>query len=102
MDFNSHLQNLSDNVQQLPFGLTPEDIAHLSNYPSLGKLFDGEAANLTALKNRLRATFQDLERVVLRGTKEDSERAKLSAATVKTTLEFIETLENLRTSYKNS
>lgn len=101
MNFNSHLQQLSDNVQQLENGLTPEDMAHLSNYPSLGKLFDGGPNDLKNLKNKLTATFQDFERVILRGSKEDAERAKLSAASVKTTLELIEMLEQARVSQNN-
>lgn len=102
MNFDSHLQQLSDKTQELPFGLTPEDIAHLSNYPSIGQLFNGDASALKVMKNKLSTTFQNLERVVLRGSKEDAERAKSSAVAVKTTLEFLEMLEKLRDGKTNA
>jgi uncharacterized iron-regulated protein len=96
MNFNSHLNNALGQSGQNST-LTPEDIRSLSHYPSLDKLFqDKDLAALNELKRKLLTTFQNLERVVLRGSENDSKQAKISASAVKTALDFLAMLEQSR------
>ena len=75
-------------------GLTPEDIAALSNYPSLGKVLDNSnQQEFAKMKERLNQTFQNLERVILRGTREDSAKASKAAAAIKIASNFLEMLK---------
>lgn len=71
-------------------GLTPEDITALSNYPSLGKVLDKNSTEFVKMKEKLTSTFQQYERVILRGTSEDSTKAKQAAAAIRVALDFLE------------
>lgn len=52
------------------------DLSALFNYPSLGRLFDRpDSPALQEMRERLKRTNQDLERVIRQGTREDAERA---------------------------
>lgn len=103
MNFDSHLHNLSESGERLPTGLTSKDIAALTHYPSLDKLFhDHELSDFKTMKNRLQITFQNLERVVLRGSGDDSKRAQVAAVAVRNALEFLEMLEQIRNTRTNT
>ncbi len=98
MNFDSTLQNATGDSARLPEGLTAEDVAALANYPSLAKLYD--AADLTELnqmQNKMRHTFQALERVVLRGSSEDAKQAKSAASAFKIATDFLETIKSMKT-----
>ncbi len=96
MNFNSHLNQMSEQSGQQST-LTPEDIAALTHYPSLDKLFqDKDLSALKNMQNSLQTTFQNLERVILRGSEDDSRRAKAGAAAVKNALDFLKVLEKAR------
>lgn len=98
MNFDSTLQSTINDSSNLPEGLSAADIAALSNYPSLAKLFDAsDLTELNQMQNRLRGTFQALERVVLRGSNEDAKQAKSAAAAFKITLDFIEVIKQMKT-----
>lgn len=76
-----------------------ETIKSLLNYPSLERVFDPHNAdNLSALKQKMRATIDDLERVVRRGSKTDAERAAIAVEAIQTTLHFLEEIESARQS----
>ena len=96
MDFNSHLKQAFEQSES-EMNLTPEDIAALTHYPSLDKLFqDQDLSALRALQSKLQTTFQNLERVILRGSAEDSKRAQTAAGAVKNALDFLTVLEKAR------
>ncbi len=98
MNFNSQLNQVLAQSGEQP-SLTPEDIAALTHYPSLDKLFqDKDLSALRNTQNNLQVTFQNLERVILRGSEEDSKRAKTAAAAVKNALDFLKVLEKARNS----
>lgn len=72
-------------------GLTPDDIAALSNYPSLGKVLDNNnPQEFAKIKEKLNQTFQNFERVVLRGSREDSAKANRAAAAIKVANDFLD------------
>lgn len=94
MNFDSHLQNSDGDDKRLPNGLTAADIAALSHYPSLDKLFhDPDLSTLLAMKNKLHETFQNIERVVLRGSASEAKRAQTAAISVKSALDFLAAIE---------
>lgn len=76
------------------------DLSSLFNYPSLGKLFEGQNADasLADMRTRLARTNQDLERVIRQGSKEDAERAAKVTRAFAITLAFLSELEELRNS----
>lgn len=74
-----------------------DTIKSLLNYPSLEKVFDSDnPGNLPAMKRKMQATVDDLERVIRRGTKEDAEKAARAAEAYRTVLNFLAELENAR------
>ena len=80
--------------------ISPEELAiieSLLKYPSLEKVFDRTDA-LPALKRRMTATLEDLERVVRRGAKEDAAKAAKVVAAYQTALKFLDELEAIRQS----
>lgn len=96
MNFNSHLNEENQQDLQNP-ALTTEDIAALAHYPSLDKLFqDKDLSALSAMKTKLSQTFQNLERVIMRGSESDAKQAKFASLSVKNALEFLNTLEKTR------
>jgi hypothetical protein len=81
----------------LPIGLTAEDVAALTNFPSIGRLFEKpELSDLNEMKARLNETFQNLERVVRRGSTDDARRAQTAIAAVTTALDFLQMLEQIQ------
>lgn len=74
------------------------DLASLFNYPSLGKLFEGQTADaaLADMRKRLSRTNQDLERVIRQGSKEDAERATKVTRAFAIAFAFLSELEELR------
>ncbi|MEP6923854.1 MAG: hypothetical protein ABI954_05285 [Pyrinomonadaceae bacterium] len=103
MNFDSHLHNSARSSGSLLNGLTSEDIAALTHYPSLDKLFhDHDFSALNTMKSRLQTTFQNLERVILRGSGDDSKRAQVAAAAVRNALDFLEMLEQIRNTQTKS
>ena len=96
MNFNSHLNQLQKESGQQS-NLTPEDIAALTHYPSLDKLFqDKDLLALENMQNRFQTTFRNLERVILRGSEDDSKRAKAASTAVKNALDFLNVLKKAR------
>lgn len=97
MNFDSHLHQSNDSESRLPNGLTSADVAALTHYPSLDQLFhERDSSALNAMKNRLETTFQNFERVILHGSKGDSERAQAASVAVRNALDFLQMLEQLR------
>lgn len=73
------------------------DLSSLLNYPSIGRLFDGPDPNaLENMRSRLSATARELERIVRQGTKEDAEKAGRVIKAINVTLDFLNTLEQMR------
>ena len=73
---------------------TAEDLAALYNYPSIGQLFStADLHLLDEFRAKITRLYEDLERIVRRGSKEDAEKAARVADAVKITLEFLQTLE---------
>lgn len=103
MNFNSKLENTSNDSLELPTGLTTEDIIALSNYPSVGKLFDSnDFSKLASMQNKLNNTFHALERVVLRGSSEAAKRAKASIEAIKIATQFLEMLRQIKEKHKSA
>ncbi|MCU0238705.1 MAG: hypothetical protein MUC29_04615 [Pyrinomonadaceae bacterium] len=84
----------SKTQNELAFGLTPEDLALLYNFPSLGKTFEAKE-DLEKMKQKLQNTHSDYERVIRQGSKEDAEKATKAANSIKTTLDLIDEIENI-------
>lgn len=81
----------------LPIGLTAEDVAALTNFPCIGRLFEKPGLpDLKEMKARLNQTFQNLERVVRRGSTDDARRAQTAIAAVATALDFLQMLEQMQ------
>jgi hypothetical protein len=94
MNFN---RNLSDENSGLPIGLTEADITALTHYPTLAKLFDGaNLEGIATMKTKLNLTIQNLERVVIRGSRTDSEQAQIAVTAIRNALDFLELLEQMR------
>ena len=73
-----------------------EVIKTLLNYPSLESVYSRNAASGFAdVKEKMRGTITELERVVLRGDKRDAERAEKIAVGYQTTIRFLEELEQI-------
>lgn len=79
---------------------TPDElevIEALLKYPSLEKVFDKSAPdNYSKTKQKLKAAITDLERVIRRGTKLDSEKAEKIITAYRTALSFLDELEQIR------
>lgn len=74
-----------------------ETIESLLNYPSLERAFAGDiAAGAEKIKQKMRSSVVELERVVRRGAQNEAEKAERVLAAYKTTLQFLEELENRR------
>lgn len=102
MNFNSYLENASSDKSNAAFNFTQEDIAVLSHYPAIEKAFESnDLASSHSVKTKLKATFQNLERVVLRGSKDDAGKAQNAAAAIRIALEFIEEIERLKAETKS-
>ena len=80
--------------------ISPEEseiIESLFKYPSLEKVFDSpDAPQLAAMKGKMQATVDDLERVIRRGTKEDAAKAAKVAEAYRIALKFLDELETIR------
>ena len=71
-----------------------QDLAHLYNYPSIGKLFsDADLNNLEKLRTKLNATRERLDTIVRRGSDEESQKASKALAAISLTLQFLDNLE---------
>lgn len=96
MKFETHLNNLADDKRS-PNGLTPADMVALSHYPSLDKLFhEPDLAALATMTKKLEQTFQNIERIVLRASVEESKRAKTAAEAVRNALDFLQVIKKMR------
>ena len=74
-----------------------EDLAKLYDYPSIGQLFsETDTRRLDEFCARLRATRENLERVLRYGDRADAERASRAVRAVEVTLEFLESLQKMR------
>lgn len=75
---------------------TATDFATMFNYPSLGQLFENpQSPALSEMRAKLTATYDQLERVVRRGSPQDAERATQIAAGFRVILDFLTQLEAL-------
>ncbi len=91
-------QSTSNNLQE-PNAEDAEIVKSLLNYPALEKVFSGsDSANLSAMRQKMQLTIDDLERVIRRGSKEDAEKAAATVKAFQTVLSFLNELENLRQS----
>lgn len=85
----------------LKVGFSPEEVAKLFNYPSIGQLFgENETGKLEDFFAGLNATNENLERVIRYGNKGEAEKAGRASEAVKITLEFLKNLEERRTKEK--
>jgi hypothetical protein len=74
-----------------------EDLAKLYDYPSIGQLFsEADTRRLDEFCLRLRATRENLERVVRYGDRQDAERAARAIRAVDVTLDFLQSLQKMR------
>lgn len=74
-----------------------ELIESLFKYPSLENVFDSQDAHqLAAMKSKMQATVDNLERVIRRGTKEDAGKAAKAVEAYRTALSFLNELEAIR------
>lgn len=91
---------VKQSISKTPEETTAENaevIKSLLNYPSLEKVFEAaDGRNLTATKEKMRLTIDDLERVIRRGTKDDAEKAAAAVKSFQTVLSFLDELESLR------
>ena len=76
---------------------TPEDLAKIFHYPSIGQLFS-ETAPETAgdFAARLTSTRDQLETVVRRGDRAEADRAGTAIKGINVTLDFLESLQRGR------
>jgi hypothetical protein len=71
------------------------DVSAFLNFPSLSRLFQGvDRTALSDVRTQLTQTNQHLERVILRGTKEDADRAALISRSYDLTLTLLKELED--------
>lgn len=72
-----------------------KNLAHLYNYPSIGKLFStNDLSNLGGMRIKLNSTRERLDTIVRRGTNEEAEKASRALKAVSITLEFLQNLED--------
>ena len=77
--------------------LTEEDLAKLYNYPAIGQLFsEPDTRRLDEFFLRLRATRENLERVVRYGDRAEAERAARAVRALEVTLDFLQSLQKMR------
>ena len=80
--------------------ISPEEselIESLFKYPSLETVFDSkDAPQLAAMKDKMQATVDDLERVIRRGSKDDAAKAAKVVEAYRITLKFLDELEMIR------
>ncbi|MEP6901864.1 MAG: hypothetical protein ABJA66_08945 [Actinomycetota bacterium] len=80
-----------------------ETITSLLKYPSLEKVFDpNKPQSLAAVKQKMRSAIAELERVIRSGTKFDAEKAAEIAAAYRTTIDFLDELEQRRKNHSES
>lgn len=80
---------------------TPEDLAQLFNYPSVGQLFsENETGKLEDFFTKLSVTNENLERVVRYGNQTEAEKATRASRAIKITLEFLRNLQKMQTANK--
>jgi hypothetical protein len=91
MQNEKQIKDLADGGQNF------EDLAKLFDYPSVGELFsDGSARRFDEFCAKMKATRENLERIVRYGTREDATRAARAIKAIETTLEFLENLQQMR------
>lgn len=75
----------------------PPDLSRLFDYPSVGELFStADTRRYDEFCAKLAATRENLERIVRYGSREESARAALAVRAVEVTLEFLQTLQQMR------
>ncbi len=89
------LNNLDTNEQKNVPDL--QDLAKLFNYPSIGELFSGnDSRRLDEFSLKLNNTRENLERIVRYGNRDEADRATRAVRGIEVTLDFLQTLQNLR------
>jgi hypothetical protein len=76
-----------------------ETIESLVNYPSLERAFEQENAQTTGaekIKQKMEGSVAEFERVLRRGARAEAERAERILTAYKTTLAFLDELEQMR------
>lgn len=77
--------------------LTDDVIKALLNYPSLEKVFNYQhPQNKERTKQKMQTTVTELERIVRRGRKNESERAVKVITAYRTAIKFLDELEEIR------
>lgn len=75
----------------------PPDLSKLFDYPSVGELFStSDTRRYDEFCAKLTATRENLERIVRYGSREESESASRAARAVQVTLDFLNTLQQMR------
>lgn len=93
---NTPGQNLNISDEQLEEKIK-NDLAHLYNYPSIGKLFSTpELNNLQTIRTKLNDTRQRLDTIVRRGSNEEANKASKALEAITITLNFLQNLEEER------
>ncbi len=91
---NEQAESIHQNDQEVEQKIR-EDLAHLHNYPSIGKLFsDPGSHDLQNIRTKLNATRERLDTVVRRGTDEEAKKAAKASEAIRLTLDFLQNLEN--------
>lgn len=82
-------------TQSVP-GESHEDLASLFNYPALASLFDApDGTAREEMRERLRRTSQDLERVIRQAPQDEADRASRVARAYAATLALLDSLEKI-------
>jgi hypothetical protein len=75
----------------------PSDLSKLFDYPSVGELFsNGDTRKFDEFRAKLKATRENLERVIRYGSRDEAEKAARAVKAIETTLEFLENLQQMR------
>lgn len=70
------------------------DLAHLYNYPTIGKLFtEPNSQNLQNLRSKLNSTKERLDLIIRKGSNEEANGAAKALEAIGVTLTFLEELE---------
>ena len=82
---------------QTPAGESAAGLSSLLNYPALGRLFESpRGPALAEMRERLRRTNQDLERVIRQAPKDEADRAARVARAYAVTLALLDEAEEIK------
>ena len=87
-----------------PAELTEQEratIETLINYPNLERAFGGGASGAENIKQKMRQTVTELERIIRRSVQSEADKAVRIINAYQTTLKFLDELEQLRLQKRN-